>query len=210
MRFSNAAGREGLSKPWYASEQNSTPKTLASNELAGYFGSEGKDVWGNEDPRRQEREQARITSNDPFAFMMKAQEQLKKSKEDKKKWAKERNRELRELRATHDKEGDIVRHHRRMREDEDTKHESGRRSSEKSRKRKHRRSRSRSHSRSRDGRRRRSPNGQDERNESRYQERDYSGRDRYASRSRRERNRDKDEQHRHSTRAKPHADLELE
>ncbi|KAJ4323232.1 hypothetical protein N0V94_001976 [Neodidymelliopsis sp. IMI 364377] len=99
MRFSNAAGKEGLDKPWYAAQQRSSHKETDETTALEYSGFESKNVWGNEDPRRKEREQARISSNDPFAFMQKAQTQLKKSREDKKKFAEERNRELKELRA---------------------------------------------------------------------------------------------------------------
>ena len=48
-------------------------------------GFEDKDVWGNEDPRRKDREMARMLSDDPLASMQKAQIQLKKSKVDRKK-----------------------------------------------------------------------------------------------------------------------------
>ncbi|QQK46962.1 CBF1-interacting co-repressor CIR, N-terminal domain [Penicillium digitatum] len=60
MRFSNAAGfKETIGqKPWYSSaEQNATaPESMP-----------GKDVWGNADPRRKERTQARMSANDPLA-----------------------------------------------------------------------------------------------------------------------------------------------
>lgn len=104
MRFSNAAGRDGLGKPWYITQHNPGPVTGESTPALEYPGFENKNVWGNEDPRRKEREQARISSNDPFAFMQKAQSQLRKSKEDKKRWADERKRELRELRDSQDAE----------------------------------------------------------------------------------------------------------
>ncbi|KAJ4408597.1 hypothetical protein N0V91_003249 [Didymella pomorum] len=84
MRFSNAAGKNGLDQPWYTAQQRTT--RAAEDSAVLYPELENKNVWGNEDPRRKEREQARISSNDPFAFMQKAQTQLKKSKEDKKKW----------------------------------------------------------------------------------------------------------------------------
>jgi hypothetical protein len=119
MRFSNAAGRDGLDRPWYAAQQK--PAKQAEEDIAAleYPGFESKNVWGREDPRRKEREQARITSNDPFAFMQQAQSQLQKSKEDKKKWAAERERELRELRATQEREDRRGTHHKRKRRNED-------------------------------------------------------------------------------------------
>ncbi|KAF2853697.1 hypothetical protein T440DRAFT_443381 [Plenodomus tracheiphilus IPT5] len=103
MRFSNAAGRGGISQPWYTAEQKSASTTGENKALVAYAGFEDKDIWGNEDPRRKERQQARISTNDPFAFMQKAQAQLQRSKLDKKKWAEERDRELRELRATQER-----------------------------------------------------------------------------------------------------------
>ncbi|KAJ4375278.1 hypothetical protein N0V83_002364 [Neocucurbitaria cava] len=119
MRFSNAAGfKNGLSQPWYATGQKPSQEAEKGKDIVAYEGIENKNVWGNEDPRRKEREIARITSNDPFAAMQKAQVQLKKSKEDKKKWAEERDRELRELRATQEREERRSRHRKRKTRDE--------------------------------------------------------------------------------------------
>ncbi|KAH6643670.1 hypothetical protein C7974DRAFT_2962 [Boeremia exigua] len=106
MRFANAAGRDGLTKPWYAARHDASLAVDKRTPALDYPGHDDKDVWGNEDPRRRERQQARISSSDPFAFMQKAQTQLKKSKEDKKKWAHERKRELEELRDAQDSERD--------------------------------------------------------------------------------------------------------
>ncbi|KAF1848323.1 uncharacterized protein K460DRAFT_334249 [Cucurbitaria berberidis CBS 394.84] len=120
MRFSNAAGfRQGLSQPWYATGQKPSQEAEERKDVVAYEGFENKNVWGNEDPRRKEREMARITTNDPFAFMQKAQAQLKRSKEDKKKWTEERDRELRELRAAQEREDRRSRHHKRKRRRED-------------------------------------------------------------------------------------------
>lgn len=113
MRFSNAAGKTGLDTPWYSAQRRTAHMPEEDAASLEYPGLENKDVWGNEDPRRKEREQARVSSNDPFAFMQKAQTQLKKSKEDKKKWADERKRELKELRNTQDTEERKGKHHRR-------------------------------------------------------------------------------------------------
>ncbi|KAF2676366.1 hypothetical protein K458DRAFT_410578 [Lentithecium fluviatile CBS 122367] len=112
MRFSNAAGRGAPENPWYLSGgRNGTGReSTAEDKALEYPGLESKDVWGNEDPRRKEREQARITSSDPFAFMQKAQAQLKQSKEDRKKWNDERERELWELRAAQERGSKRERH----------------------------------------------------------------------------------------------------
>ncbi|KAJ4303809.1 hypothetical protein N0V90_002710 [Kalmusia sp. IMI 367209] len=120
MRFSNAAGRSGLEQPWYASSGSKVNTDNQSDEKSnGYLGFESKDVWGNEDPLRKERAQSRITSNDPFAFMQRAQAQLKRSKDDKRKWAEERDRELMELRAAQERSSRRERHGKRKKRAED-------------------------------------------------------------------------------------------
>ncbi|UCK58689.1 hypothetical protein AFCA_001535 [Aspergillus flavus] len=70
MRFSNAAGfRQSVGqKPWYSA---SGIEAMAPDSISG------KDVWGNEDPMRREREKARIDANDPLAAMKKGVRQLK-------------------------------------------------------------------------------------------------------------------------------------
>tara|TARA_R110002003_G_scaffold63_17_gene5948 strand:+ start:14146 stop:15138 length:993 start_codon:yes stop_codon:yes gene_type:complete len=119
MRFSNAAGRGGLEQPWYSAKKTLAVEATEEAPSTALIELENKNVWGNEDPRRKEREQARINSSDPFAFMQQAQAQLKRSKEDKKKWAAERDRELRELRATQEREDRRKRHHKRKHRDDD-------------------------------------------------------------------------------------------
>ena len=92
MRFSNAAGyKEGMEKPWYASKRNEASVKIISDEV-------GKDVWGNRDPGRNERTKIRIASNDPMAFMQKAQTQLKEAERDRKRVEEERQRGLDDLR----------------------------------------------------------------------------------------------------------------
>ncbi|KAI9793958.1 MAG: hypothetical protein M1833_000476, partial [Piccolia ochrophora] len=90
MRFSNAAGfKQGLETPWYSSRSTTQ---LAGEDVVG------KDVWGNEDPRRKEREKVRREDGDPLASMRKGVRQLKSSERDKRAWEEEREQELRELR----------------------------------------------------------------------------------------------------------------
>ncbi|KXT10325.1 hypothetical protein AC579_1024 [Pseudocercospora musae] len=124
MRFSNAAGyQNGMQKPWYSesdnrsSTKNSDP-TMSRNELM-LAEMKGKDVWGNEDPRRKEREQIRISSNDPFAAMQHAQKQLKQSERDRQAWQKRQQAELEQLKKEQrrEKEG---RRRRRKDDDEDS------------------------------------------------------------------------------------------
>ncbi|KAL4921889.1 hypothetical protein BDW62DRAFT_98236 [Aspergillus aurantiobrunneus] len=103
MRFSDAAGfRQNVGKdPWYSSspgigiDLKSTPS---------------KDVWGNEDPMRKEREKARMGLNDPLAAMKKGVRQLKSVEEERRKWNQERSRELDALKAA-----EKTRSHRRRR-----------------------------------------------------------------------------------------------
>lgn len=97
MRFTDAAGyRSGSNKPWYTASDVRHDESRQANELM-LADIQGKDVWGNEDPRRKEREQNRIVSNDPFAMMQRAQKQLKQSEGDREKWKRERDQELQEL-----------------------------------------------------------------------------------------------------------------
>lgn len=147
MRFSNAAGRGGIGQPWYTAQQRAPRDTDKDQEIAAYQGYVDKDVWGNEDPRRKEREQARITSNDPFALMQQAQVQLKKAKRDKKLWADERERELRELQNEQRPEDSRSRHYKRKKQEHGTANDQAR-SSATSPRHKHRH-RSPSHSRDR-------------------------------------------------------------
>lgn len=152
MRISNAAGRAGLEQqPWYASNGGGTAGRSKSEETTIAFpGFHNKNVWGNEDPLRKEREQARMTSNDPFAMMQRAQIQLRKAKDDKKKWAAERDRDLMELRAAQEKPFPRENQDRRKREAEKRHHHPDRVGRERARSASHRhrdRDRSRSHER---------------------------------------------------------------
>lgn len=110
MRFSNAAGYgKGTQKLWYAAGERGKPAASAM-PLADV---QEMDVWGNEDPRRKEREQNRISSSDPFAAMQMAQRQLKQSEREREKWKAERDRDLLEFK----KEEDRRRRRRRRREE---------------------------------------------------------------------------------------------
>lgn len=90
MRFSNAAGfKQAIGqKPWYHS-------------MAGTDGKDAepptKDVWGNEDPRRKERQKMRVAADDPLAMIQKGVQDLRQVEKQRKKWRKEREREMEEL-----------------------------------------------------------------------------------------------------------------
>lgn len=97
MRFSNAAGfRNGMSKPWYAS---GSPDAVSKNTTSDLTlaDTQGKDVWGNEDPRRKDRERSRIVSSDPFAAMQHAQRQLKQSERDREAYRRKQLAEIEQL-----------------------------------------------------------------------------------------------------------------
>ncbi|EME80726.1 C-type lectin [Pseudocercospora fijiensis CIRAD86] len=124
MRFSNAAGyQNGMQKPWYAESDRKVSTTSSDpiesrNELM-LAELKGKDVWGNEDPRRKEREQSRISSNDPFAAMQYAQRQLKQSERDKEAWHRRQQAEMEQLKLEQKREKD-ERRRRRNDDDEDS------------------------------------------------------------------------------------------
>lgn len=96
MRFSNAAGFKNAigEKPWYHSMD--TPADHGENE-AGGAGPVPKNVWGNEDPRRKERERARLAADDPLAMIQKGVSGLREVERERKKWKAEHERETRDL-----------------------------------------------------------------------------------------------------------------
>ncbi|KFA78963.1 hypothetical protein S40288_00629 [Stachybotrys chartarum IBT 40288] len=85
MRFSNAAGRGGLNKPWY------------SHADLAVIEQPSKDAWGNEDPRRKERDSQRIVANDPLAMMKKGASKIRELKQERKRFQEEREAELKQL-----------------------------------------------------------------------------------------------------------------
>jgi hypothetical protein len=109
MRFSNAAGfKQGLENPWYSKAS----VTVAAVEED----TPSKNVWGNEDPRRKERDAARIVSNDPLAAMRQGASQVRQVERERKRWREEKEKELRELREMEKRE---KRHKRRHEDDPD-------------------------------------------------------------------------------------------
>lgn len=111
MRFSNAAGyQNGMQKPWYAATSERPASTPTTDLVLAEV--QAKDVWGNEDPRRREREQNRISSNDPFASMQSAQRQLKLSERDQEKWQQKQQAELEALERDERRRKERHRHHR--------------------------------------------------------------------------------------------------
>lgn len=96
MRFSNAAGFKNAigEKPWYHSMD--TLADQGENE-AGGAEPVSKDVWGNEDPRRKEREKARLAADDPLAMMQKGVSGLREVERERRKWKAEKEQETQAL-----------------------------------------------------------------------------------------------------------------
>lgn len=105
MRFSNAGGfkEKAGRQPWYSS---GAQLALAPDAMPG------KNVWGDEDPMRREREKARVDTNDPLAAMKRGVRQLKVVQQERKSWNDEKRKEIESLKST---EAHRVRSHRRRR-----------------------------------------------------------------------------------------------
>ncbi|KAJ5095334.1 hypothetical protein NUU61_004690 [Penicillium alfredii] len=95
MRFSNAAGfkQSAGRNPWYSS---------AAQDASASDSMPQKDVWGNEDPMRKERERTRLDMNDPLAAMKRGVRQLKATEQQRKQWNEEKQKEL-EVLATEER-----------------------------------------------------------------------------------------------------------
>lgn len=89
MRLADAAGYgKQSSQPWYSS---------ALRDGAFAHDMSGRDVWGNEDPRRQQREKKRMDANDPLAAIKKGVRQLRQAETQRKEWMEQRERDLGEV-----------------------------------------------------------------------------------------------------------------
>jgi hypothetical protein len=91
MRFVNAGGSKealgaGKVGPWYAA----TGSTTAGDGDA----MPSKDVWGNDDPKRKEREVARLGVNDPLAMMKRGAAKVRELGKERNRDAEEREREM--------------------------------------------------------------------------------------------------------------------
>ncbi|KAJ6441821.1 fungal specific transcription factor domain-containing protein [Purpureocillium lavendulum] len=86
MRLANAAGRGGTNNPWYSQSDAAAMETPP------------KDVWGNEDPRRKERQAQRLAASDPLAMMKQGAAKVRELKKERQRIAAEREDELKQLR----------------------------------------------------------------------------------------------------------------
>jgi hypothetical protein len=117
MRFANAAGfKQGLDKPWYS--RSSTAVDAAPIEEVIEAAVPSKDVWGNEDPRRKQREAERMATSDPLAAMRQGAAQVRRVERERKRWQEERDREMVELlKAEQERKDRRERRKRRRRDD---------------------------------------------------------------------------------------------
>ncbi|KAI1750201.1 hypothetical protein F4782DRAFT_256716 [Xylaria castorea] len=97
MRFSNAAGRDGVgvtgSGPWYASDGARDPRDSTEAKE-----TPGKDAWGNDDPKRKVRDAARVVTNDPLAMMKRGAAKVRDVERERCALNEEKSRELKQLR----------------------------------------------------------------------------------------------------------------
>lgn len=90
MRFSNAEGfkEQAGRQPWYSSGAQVVTAPDAMPD---------KNVWGNEDPMRREREKARMDVNDPLAAIKRGVRQLKATQQERKLWTEQKRKEIESL-----------------------------------------------------------------------------------------------------------------
>ncbi|MCJ1320382.1 hypothetical protein MMC15_005720 [Xylographa vitiligo] len=95
MRFSNAAGfKQAIgAKPWYHRGLEVEKVEKEEEEVE----SVGKDVWGNEDPRRKERQKMRIVADDPLAAIQQGVKDLRQVERQKRVWIEEQKREIKAI-----------------------------------------------------------------------------------------------------------------
>lgn len=104
MRFADAAGRggDGLAEagPWYLRDGKDKGKErgVGKGGSGPQFEGPTKDVWGREDPRRRDREKARLDASDPLAMMKRGAAKVREVEKDRRRDAEERARELKALR----------------------------------------------------------------------------------------------------------------
>ena len=76
VRMSDAAGfKVGLDAPWYSKDGTKDILAVADDTA-------GKNIWGNDDPKRKEREARRVVSNDPLAMMKAGAQRVRQVKQE--------------------------------------------------------------------------------------------------------------------------------
>lgn len=86
MRFSNASGRKGFSRPWYSKDDS-----------AQNIKDTPRDAFGREDPGRTDRDERRMNANDPLAMMKRGAAKIRELKQERRKFREEREAELEEM-----------------------------------------------------------------------------------------------------------------
>ncbi|KAI1120847.1 hypothetical protein F5Y10DRAFT_257592 [Nemania abortiva] len=108
MRFANAAGRDGVgvtgSGPWYASNGAGDSRESAEAQP-------GKDAWGRDDPKRKERDAARVVANDPLAMMKRGAAKARDVDRERRALNEEKAKELKQLRKEEKRREKRRRHH---------------------------------------------------------------------------------------------------
>ena len=91
MRFSNAAGfkQDVGEKPWYSMQPGRTEKDVEP--------AAGKDVWGNDDPRRRERDERRTAADDPMVAMQRGVQGVRRVEKERREWRRDKKREVEDL-----------------------------------------------------------------------------------------------------------------
>ncbi|KAK7422852.1 hypothetical protein QQX98_001419 [Neonectria punicea] len=100
MRFSNAAGKDGISSPWYSQSEPSAQDAPLKN------------VWGRDDPKRKDRDTQRIVASDPLAMMKQGASKIRELKKERKQFQEEQASQLKDLRREQ-------RHHEKRRRGHD-------------------------------------------------------------------------------------------
>ena len=90
MRFSNAAGfqQDVGERPWYSTEVG---------RVKNADDAPSKNVWGNDDPRRKDRDKKRLAADDPMATIKRGVQGVRQVEKERQEWKRERQRELDDL-----------------------------------------------------------------------------------------------------------------
>lgn len=88
MRFSNAGGfkKNVGESPWYSSGASMKPDDREETV--------SKNIWGNDDPRRKDREKSRLAADDPLAIIQRGVQGVRRVERERKVWDEERRREI--------------------------------------------------------------------------------------------------------------------
>ncbi|KIV80419.1 hypothetical protein PV11_07919 [Exophiala sideris] len=82
LSHATGRGKESGEKPWYSNAPDPDQRSKS---------------WGDANPRRHDREAARIAANDPLAAIKKGVKQLREADKQRKEWMAQRERDLKEV-----------------------------------------------------------------------------------------------------------------